>query len=208
MIFMGDAVGDEAIRAVAVGTQRSHPLVGRLGGDEFGVLLPEHSLVSAVAAAEALRRTFAGLSLKTEGGRAKLTCSFGVSEWQLGDSIDDLIRRSTSLSTAPRVKVGTALARRRQRRGFSRTRRKREVLRDQWLVKTRRGVDRSRRWTFKSAPGKLYEAPYRVFDPSCSRGPHPGIAQPLFLARNGIRRRLGRVRHPRLSRWFLVLWER
>ena len=90
----GHAVGDEAIRAVAVGTQRSHPFVGRLGGDEFGVLLPEHSLVSAVAAAEALRRTFAGLSLKTEGGRAKLTCSFGVSEWQLGDSIDDLIRRA------------------------------------------------------------------------------------------------------------------
>ena len=66
----GHAVGDEAIRAVAVAAQRSHALVGRLGGDEFGVLLPEHSLVRAVAATEDLRRSFAELSVETEGGRA------------------------------------------------------------------------------------------------------------------------------------------
>ena len=107
----GHAVGDEAIRAVAVGAQRSHALVGRLGGDEFGVLLPEHSLVRAVAAAEDLRQSFAELSVETEGGRAGLTCSFGVSEWQSGDNIDDLIRRADlslyRAKTEGRDRVGT-----------------------------------------------------------------------------------------------------
>ena len=90
----GHAVGDEAIRAVAIGAQQTHPIVGRLGGDEFGILLPGHGLASAVAAAEVLRQRFAELGLKTENGHARLTCSFGVSEWQAGDSIDDLIRRA------------------------------------------------------------------------------------------------------------------
>ena len=91
----GHAVGDEAIRAVAVGARLNHPLVGRLGGDEFGVLLPGQTLASAVAAAETLRRSFAEVRLKTEGGgHASFTCSFGVSEWQPGDCIDDLIRRA------------------------------------------------------------------------------------------------------------------
>jgi two-component system cell cycle response regulator len=90
----GHAVGDEAIRAVAIGTQRNHPLVGRLGGDEFGVLLSGQSLAGAAAAAEALRSSFAEVQLRTEDGEARLTCSFGVSEWQSGDSADDLIRRA------------------------------------------------------------------------------------------------------------------
>jgi two-component system, cell cycle response regulator len=88
----GHAVGDEAIRAVAVGAQRNYPLVGRLGGDEFSVLLSGQSLAGAVAAAEALRSSFAEVQLRTEGGDARLTCSFGVSEWQPGDSPDDLMR--------------------------------------------------------------------------------------------------------------------
>jgi two-component system cell cycle response regulator len=106
----GHAVGDHAIRAVAVETQRSHPLFGRLGGDEFSVVLPGHGLASAVAAAEALRRSFAELNLKTEGGHARLTCSFGVSEWQPGDSIDDLIRHADlALYRAKSEGVGTGL---------------------------------------------------------------------------------------------------
>lgn len=90
----GHAVGDEAIRSVAIGTQRNYPLVGRLGGDEFGILLSGQSLVGAVAVAEALRRSFAEVQLNTKGGDGRLTCSFGVSEWQPGDDPDDLIRRA------------------------------------------------------------------------------------------------------------------
>lgn len=90
----GHAAGDEAIRSIAAGAQRTHHIVGRLGGDEFAVLLPGYGLADAVATAEALRQNFAALILRTKDGHARLTCSFGVSEWQLGDSIDDVMRRA------------------------------------------------------------------------------------------------------------------
>jgi two-component system cell cycle response regulator len=90
----GHDVGDEAVRAVAAVAQCDDAIVGRLGGDEFGILLKERVLSDAVQIAEGLRRRFAELSLPTVEGAVSLTCSLGVGQLQPGDSVDDLMKRA------------------------------------------------------------------------------------------------------------------
>jgi two-component system cell cycle response regulator len=48
----------------------------------------------AVALAERLRVRMMDLSISTEQGEVSLTCSFGVSAYQPGDTIDTLLRRA------------------------------------------------------------------------------------------------------------------
>jgi len=73
----GHAAGDAVLRAVAdccSATLRTNDQVGRLGGEEFGILLPELDGASALAAAERVRATIA-----TAAGEG-VTASFGVAE--------------------------------------------------------------------------------------------------------------------------------
>ncbi len=66
----GHAVGDEAIRAVAdvcVRGKRKSDIVGRVGGEEFAVLLPETTLSRARTVAERIRKRVEGLTLTAEG---------------------------------------------------------------------------------------------------------------------------------------------
>jgi diguanylate cyclase (GGDEF)-like protein len=63
----GHAVGDEAIRAVAEAClqgKRKSDIVGRVGGEEFAVLLPETTLTRARIVAERIRRRIAAHTLK------------------------------------------------------------------------------------------------------------------------------------------------
>jgi diguanylate cyclase (GGDEF)-like protein len=91
----GHDIGDAAIRGVtAQAANTPNAIVGRLGGEEFAVLLPGRTRHDAVSAAEDLRLRMAGLQFETGKGRMVLTCSFGVSEWQHGDSIDQFLKRA------------------------------------------------------------------------------------------------------------------
>ncbi|AUC96918.1 GGDEF domain-containing protein [Bradyrhizobium sp. SK17] len=79
----GHAVGDEAIRAVAdvcVRGKRKSDIVGRVGGEEFAVLLPETTLSRARTVAERIRKRVEGLTLTAEGRPVQLTVSVGVAE--------------------------------------------------------------------------------------------------------------------------------
>jgi len=87
----GHAAGDEALRAVAQTLMGEGPVVGRLGGEEFAILV-DTPVSRAVELAERLRLKIEGLHIGI-GGMA-LTCSFGVSEWIQGDSIDRLLQRA------------------------------------------------------------------------------------------------------------------
>jgi two-component system cell cycle response regulator len=89
----GHGVGDDVIRAVAQAAQAMAETVGRLGGEEFAILLEGSSLADAVALAERLRLVIAQLQFETDAP-LKITCSFGVSDWRTGDSIDELLRRA------------------------------------------------------------------------------------------------------------------
>ena len=77
----GHDAGDEVIKAVAGILQkhkRTSDIVGRLGGEEFALLLPEASSESAAAAGERLRRVVAESEILTGDERIPVTISVGV----------------------------------------------------------------------------------------------------------------------------------
>jgi len=90
----GHAMGDRAIRDVASVIANAGPIVGRLGGEEFAMLLPGRNLASAREVAERLRGEMAALRFDMDGKTVTLTCSFGVSEQRAGESVDDMLRRA------------------------------------------------------------------------------------------------------------------
>jgi diguanylate cyclase (GGDEF)-like protein len=92
----GHAVGDEAIVAVANACQqgrRASDVVGRFGGEEFVMLLPETDLAQAMVVAERLREAVAAHVLHVHKVQFKLTISVGVAQAILSMSgIDVLLR--------------------------------------------------------------------------------------------------------------------
>ena len=79
----GHAVGDEAIRAVAAAClngKRKSDLVGRLGGEEFAVLLPETSLSRARIVAERIRKRVMNTRIAADQAQFGLTVSIGIAE--------------------------------------------------------------------------------------------------------------------------------
>ena len=90
----GHEVGDHAICAVAHELMLERALVGRLGGEEFALLLDGRCLADALAVAERLRVKLSEVAIKSGSEVITLTCSFGVSEWQQGDMVDRLLKRA------------------------------------------------------------------------------------------------------------------
>ncbi len=88
----GHAAGDEALCAVAQTLMDEGVLVGRIGGEEFAVLVDGDCAADAMSVAERLRQKIEKLRFGI--GAMRLTCSFGVSEWRPGDSIDRLLQRA------------------------------------------------------------------------------------------------------------------
>lgn len=78
----GHDAGDEVIKAVADILQknkRTSDIAGRLGGEEFAVMLPETTLESAVAAAERLRQRVAERTTAAATDQITVTISVGAS---------------------------------------------------------------------------------------------------------------------------------
>ena len=80
----GHAVGDlvlQKIASIAGLTLRPSDLFGRLGGEEFALLLPETTGTAAVVAADRLRQKISEHPMKLpDGGTMRVTASFGVAE--------------------------------------------------------------------------------------------------------------------------------
>jgi two-component system, cell cycle response regulator len=90
----GHEVGDQVLRAIGREVQSERATVGRLGGEEFAILLGDCSLTAGGEQAESLRVKLAALSFDTALGTMSVTCSFGVAEWQPGEDIDQLLKRA------------------------------------------------------------------------------------------------------------------
>jgi diguanylate cyclase (GGDEF)-like protein len=91
----GHDTGDEVLRCVArKAVQSVKAPLGRLGGEEFAILLENSSLEQASEIAEDLRAAFAGLRFHAARQELMITSSFGVSEWEAGDTIDQLLKRA------------------------------------------------------------------------------------------------------------------
>jgi diguanylate cyclase (GGDEF)-like protein len=80
----GHPTGDQVlsqIAKIAEATLRPMDVFGRLGGEEFAVLLPETDGKKAVFAAERLRQAIAQYPIKLPGGGTlNVTASFGIAE--------------------------------------------------------------------------------------------------------------------------------
>ena len=94
----GHLAGDAALRQVGAtlrGSIRRDDLAGRLGGEEFAVLLPEIDLPDAVRVAEKLRAIVRDRRVVFEGAVIPLTISVGVATRGPGDRQPaDLVRRA------------------------------------------------------------------------------------------------------------------
>ena len=73
----GDVVLQSAVAVLQV-HMRSMDIFGRLGGEEFGILLPDCSLETALQRAEKLRIAIAGLARAETGIDFDVSASFGV----------------------------------------------------------------------------------------------------------------------------------
>jgi diguanylate cyclase (GGDEF)-like protein len=72
----GHDVGDEVLRAIGREVVGDRAIVGRLGGEEFAILLEASNLEAGMTHAEGLRERLAALSFETANGKMTVTCSF------------------------------------------------------------------------------------------------------------------------------------
>jgi diguanylate cyclase (GGDEF)-like protein len=90
----GHNVGDQVLRVIGGEARKDKTVLGRLGGEEFAIVLEGSSLDAATRYAEELRDKLAALSFETEGQTFSVTASFGVAERAAQESIDLLLKRA------------------------------------------------------------------------------------------------------------------
>lgn len=87
----GHDVGDEVLRVLAEATRvnlRDFDMIGRIGGEEFAVVLPETTLAGAVVVAERLRKAVSELVIMAEEKAIAVTLSIGLAD--LSDAVPDV----------------------------------------------------------------------------------------------------------------------
>ncbi len=95
----GHPVGDEVIKEVgqrAIAALRKHDFVGRIGGEEYGVLLPRTDLQTARTVCERLREAIAGSPIVRNDAIISFTASIGITELCRDDDVDHLLARADS----------------------------------------------------------------------------------------------------------------
>ncbi len=94
----GHCGGDEALRAFTAacrGSLRVSDMLGRLGGEEFAVLLPETGTDGALTVAEHLRSVVEDMAVPHGGTTIRLTVSIGVARFSPDEPcIDSLLSRA------------------------------------------------------------------------------------------------------------------
>jgi diguanylate cyclase (GGDEF)-like protein/PAS domain S-box-containing protein len=94
----GHDVGDRALQSVAAclkSSLREIDIIGRIGGEEFAVILPATSLEKAVLLAERVRQTIANTVFAANGGTFTLTVSIGAAVFEDEMSrLNDLFRKA------------------------------------------------------------------------------------------------------------------
>lgn len=91
---MGDLVLRESV-ATVMETLRQSDLLGRMGGEEFAILLPHTGLATAMTVAEKVRAAIAALPIIGTNGKIPVSASFGVATLGLGaGDIDEMLKRA------------------------------------------------------------------------------------------------------------------
>ena len=93
----GHAAGDAVIAAFArfvAEATTADGVAGRIGGEEFAIVLPGTNIVTARLFAEGARSAFAALPVDGLPDDVRFTASFGVAELAPGETTRDLMRRA------------------------------------------------------------------------------------------------------------------
>lgn len=93
----GHAAGDRLIARFAAALREAageHHMLGRIGGEEFAVILPGVNLAAGRLFAESVRTVLAGLDIAGLPHATRFTASFGVAELAAGESADSLFKRA------------------------------------------------------------------------------------------------------------------
>jgi diguanylate cyclase (GGDEF)-like protein len=70
------------------------PIAGRIGGEEFALILPGTNLAGAKLLAEGTRTVLASLAVAGLPDGMRFTASFGVAELRMGETISELMGRA------------------------------------------------------------------------------------------------------------------
>ena len=93
----GHKSGDDVLRhfvRLATGCLRNEDVMGRLGGEEFAIFLPNADSEGTRVVAERLRAMVASQPVLTDRGPIGLTVSIGATQYLPGDSSDALLQRA------------------------------------------------------------------------------------------------------------------
>lgn len=94
----GHAIGDRVLTVFAASLHRclgANDLAGRIGGEEFAILLPEKDEAAALALAERIRVVFADAAAEIGGHAVAATVSIGVAASRIGGhDLDGLLGRA------------------------------------------------------------------------------------------------------------------
>jgi len=95
----GHPAGDQVLRELAGRAMRhvrSVDLIGRLGGEEFIIVMPETSLGGAVVVADRLRDAIAheAFVLRPSGERLPITVSIGIAATARGEELERVLKRA------------------------------------------------------------------------------------------------------------------
>jgi diguanylate cyclase (GGDEF)-like protein len=97
----GHAVGDDVLREFAALLAQTGHCVGRMGGEEFALLLPGSSVADAAHVADMVRLRFHAASYSGIAPDHRLSASFGVADIRPGTAAKDaFIRADTALYQA------------------------------------------------------------------------------------------------------------
>ncbi len=86
----GDAVLIECVSRIERAL-RKYDMLGRIGGEEFLILLPGTGEEAALIACEKIRETIAGGAVNFKGEEITITASQGVATWDGASCVDDFI---------------------------------------------------------------------------------------------------------------------
>ncbi|NBC29246.1 MAG: diguanylate cyclase, partial [Spirochaetes bacterium] len=90
----GHATGDQVLKVLAdrlLKTVRAQDQVGRWGGEEFVVFVPETESDGALVLAEKLRSAIAGEDIRTDSGAIPVTITLGIAGGGKGSDITEVI---------------------------------------------------------------------------------------------------------------------
>jgi len=92
----GHQTGDNVLKCVCDNISaniRVNDVIGRYGGEEFLIIMPETDTDQAAIAAEKLRSAVESMSVPKESKQVKVTASFGVSSYRQSDDTKMIIAR-------------------------------------------------------------------------------------------------------------------